>query len=436
LTATERNALLNFLAAPDGQRLFEINCSGCHGYGVTYTGTESSLRDLISKGGQHMSMPAWQGTLSETQIDSLAAYVANPVAYPAGADLFGQYCSACHGDRVPSTPDINTARKVIRGGGPHVTMPVWGDILTPEQLDALVQYTLQSGQAKGTEEGARLFAENCSVCHGAFGEGGPNPTRTGDMIPPISSAEFLGTRDDTTLTNIIAQGQPDLGMNPFGSSYGGSLSDDEIDALVAYIRGWQANPPAVAPLPEPTQTPAPAPTTALQIYQGVCAQCHGANGEGGSAPALNTAEFQSKYSDEALSALISDGIPSTPMIGVGGVFSQAQIKDLVGLIRSLKPGATLGGTSTYSSQVAPILQAECKACHSSSMKLGGWDISTYESVMTSGDHGPVVIAGDTENSLLAQMIQGVGGKTMPPQGPISQQEVQVILDWIAAGAAQ
>ena len=34
VTETEINGLLNFLAAPDGQRLFVINCSGCHGQGV------------------------------------------------------------------------------------------------------------------------------------------------------------------------------------------------------------------------------------------------------------------------------------------------------------------------------------------------------------------------------------------------------------------
>ena len=34
LTETEINGLLNFLAAPDGQRLFVINCAGCHGQGV------------------------------------------------------------------------------------------------------------------------------------------------------------------------------------------------------------------------------------------------------------------------------------------------------------------------------------------------------------------------------------------------------------------
>jgi mono/diheme cytochrome c family protein len=435
LTDTERNALLNFLAAPDGQRLFEINCSGCHGFGVTFTGTESQLRDLIGKGGQHLTMPAWQGTLNQSDLETLAAYVTDPLSNPAGKILFGQHCSVCHGDKVPTAPDMESARKIISSGGAHVTMPIWGKILTPEQLDALVQYTLAASKGKGTEEGARLFANNCSACHGQFGQGGPNPARPGDMIPPISSAEFLNTRDDATLRNIVSQGQPDLGMNPFSSTNGGPLADDQVDAIVAYIRSWQSNPPQVSPPEVPTPTPAQPPLTAAQIFKGVCAQCHGLNGEGGSGPALNTTEFQAKYDDQALFDVISKGLPSTPMIGVGGVFSDDQIRQLVGLIRDLRPGAgTPGGELTFSGQVMPILQAKCQVCHNSSMKFGGWDASSYDAVMTSGNNAPVVIAGDTQNSLLARRIQGIDVGLMPPSGSLLQGEIQVILDWIAAGA--
>ena len=438
LTEAERNALLNFLAAPDGQRLFELNCSGCHGIGVAFTGSESQLRDLISQGGQHLTMPAWQGTLSQADLGTLAAYVTEPGSTPAGKSLFGQHCSTCHGDKVPAAPDLETARKIISSGGAHVTMPVWGTILTPEQLEALVQYTLTASTGKSTEEGARLFASSCAACHGQFGEGGPNPGRAGDLIPPISSADFLNTRDDATLRSIISQGQPDLGMSPFGSAYGGPLSDDQVDALVAYVRSWQANPPVVS-LPEaPTPAPAQPVLTADGIFKGICSQCHGLNGEGGTAPALNTQDFQARYGDQALFDLISQGLPSTPMIGVAGVFSDDQIRQLVSFIRNLKAGSagtgTPSGSATFSAQVLPILQAKCQLCHNSSMQFGGWDASSYESIMTSGDNSPVVIAGDTTNSLLAQRIQGIKGTLMPPSGSLSQEEIQVILDWIAAGA--
>src|SRR5574342_13018 len=318
LTNDERNALLNFLAAPDGQRLFQINCSGCHGVGVAFIGTESELRDLISQGGQHLTMPAWQGTLNQADLETLAAYVINASSTPAGKTLFGQHCSSCHGDKVPTAPDIETARKIISTGGPHVTMPVWGNILTPEQLDALVQYTLDASKGKGTEEGAQLFAGNCAACHGQFGEGGPNPANPNDIIVPIGSAEFLKTRDDFTLRNIISHGQPDFGMSPFGTAYGGPLSDEQIDSLVAYIRSWEANPPVSLP---PEVASGRAALNGSQVFANVCARCHGANGEGGIGPAFNTQDFQNRYDDQMLLDTITNGREATPMIAWGDILS-------------------------------------------------------------------------------------------------------------------
>jgi cytochrome c5 len=126
------------------------------------------------------------------------------------------------------------------------------------------------------------------------------------------------------------------------------------------------------------------------------------------------------------------------MLGVGGVFSQDQIKQLVSLVRNLKIGstgaATPGGKTTFSGRVLPILQTKCQMCHNTSPKLGGWDATTYESVMTSGENSPVVVAGDVSKSLLAQLLQGTNGKFMPPAGALPSEDIQAILDWIAAGA--
>jgi hypothetical protein len=52
------------------------------------------------------------------------------------------------------------------------------------------------------------------------------------------------------------------------------------------------------------------------------------------------------------------------------------------------------------------------------------------------DNSPVVIPGDTVNSLLAQKILGTHteGDIMPPGGKMSDTYLQIILDWIEAGA--
>ncbi|MBK5106891.1 MAG: c-type cytochrome, partial [Anaerolineales bacterium] len=239
--------LLNFLVAPDGQRLFATNCASCHGQSVAFAGGEEQLLETISQGGLHLEMPPWREMLSEDEMDLLARYVIDPSSTPEGVETFQTNCASCHGDRIPTSEDLETARQVIAEGGGHDTMPVWGDVLTPEQLDALVTFAVAAAEGTSAEVGQELYSQNCALCHGEFGEGGSNPSLAGDIIFPISTADYLKTRDDFTLRSVIAQGQPNFGMSPFGSTFGGPLDDEEIDAVVAYIRAWEANPPVELP---------------------------------------------------------------------------------------------------------------------------------------------------------------------------------------------
>jgi hypothetical protein len=70
--------------------------------------------------------------------------------------------------------------------------------------------------------------------------------------------------------------------------------------------------------------------------------------------------------------------------------------------------------------------------------LGGWTATSYSSVMTTGNGGPVVIPGDAANSLLVQKLKGTqqNGSIMPPTGKLSDAQIQVIIDWINVGAIE
>jgi mono/diheme cytochrome c family protein len=432
MTAEEQTRLLNFLVAPDGARLFAVNCSPCHGESVAFSGSESDLRTLISQGGLHLEMPPWKEKLTSDQIDALANYVVDPAGNSSSKALFDQNCSACHGSRIPNAASVDQARQAISSGGAHKTMPVWGQILTSEQLDALVQYTLQAAQGTSLATGQDLFVKNCAPCHGEFGEGGPNPAVPGFIIPPISSAEFLKTRDDTTLIAIISQGQPNFGMSPFGTAFGGPLESEDIDAIVAYLRSWEANPPVEVPPEIATPTPGNISLTGTEIYSQLCSQCHGSSGEGGIGPALSTSEFKQGRTDQDIFDAINLGKVSTPMIAWGKFLSANQIDQLVQFIRGLG-SAPSSGVPSFATDVLPILQAKCAACHGS---IGGWTATSYNSVMTTGAHGPVVIPGDPGSSLLVQKLQGTQtiGSMMPPSGKLSDAEIQIIINWIKAGA--
>jgi mono/diheme cytochrome c family protein len=302
-------------------------------------------------------------------------------------------------------------------------------VLTADQLEALVAYSIDAASGSTVQVGQQLFSEYCAVCHGALGEGGPNPARPDDVIAPISTAEYLKTRDDFTLKAIIEQGQPNFGMSPFGVSAGGPLDGEQIEAIVAFLRSWEMDPPVEFP---PEVRISTVSLSGDQIYADLCAQCHGEFGEGLIGPAFDDSDFQASFTDQELFDSINSGHEATAMIAWGEVLNSEQIEDLVSFIRQLRLAAS-GGPVSFADDVLPILQAECAMCHGAQ---GGWDASSYEAVMTTGNNAPVVVPGYVEFSLLAQKIQDTqtSGMVMPTAGKMSDANIQVILNWIIEGA--
>ena len=424
--------LLNFLAAPDGQRLWTQECAACHGRVVAFAGEREELIEIVRRGGGHLEMPAFEASLGPEDIESLARYVTDPQSVPGGAALFGRVCTACHATRVPNAPDLETARELIATGGAHEDMPVWGEVLTDQQIDALVDYVLTAAELPDLGVAQALFAQNCSACHGDLGEGGVNPARPGDIIAPISTSEYLATRDDTTLRAIISQGQPNFGMSPFADAFGGPLTPEQIDLLVSYLRAWQENPPVDLPPDVPGNG---GPTgNAASSYQALCAQCHGPSGEGGVGIAFDAA-WQAARTDQQMFDDINLGHQATAMIAWGEVLSSQQIQEMVAHIRTLtgEPGTV--AALTYDSTIRPIFDAYCSSCHGS---LGGWTGTSYTEALAAGAAGPVIIPGDPDNSRLVQSLIGThpDGIVMPPSVEMSLGDIQKIIDWIAAGAPE
>ncbi len=76
------------------------------------------------------------------------------------------------------------------------------------------------------------------------------------------------------------------------------------------------------------------------LYQGSCASCHGAQGQGVDAPALNSRQFLEAADDEQIASLIAHGIPGTEMsaysLDFGGFLTSEQIEALTTYLRSLE----------------------------------------------------------------------------------------------------
>jgi mono/diheme cytochrome c family protein len=96
----------------------------------------------------------------------------------------------------------------------------------------------------GPEPGRSLFHAHCAMCHGVDGRGGTWRARLLLLRPgDLASPEVAGA-PDAYLADIIRQGGASLGK-PGMPSFGFSLSEEEIRALIAYIRTL----PAAAPSP-------------------------------------------------------------------------------------------------------------------------------------------------------------------------------------------
>ncbi len=96
--------------------------------------------------------------------------------------------------------------------------------------------------------------------------------------------------------------------------------------------------------------------------------------------------------------------------------------------------AQAASTPSFSSEVAPILQKNCLACHSSASKMGGLVMDKFDLLMKGGAHGPVIIPGKSGESRMILMLEGKVQPRMPFGGdPLSASDIAIIKTWIDAG---
>jgi formate dehydrogenase gamma subunit len=85
---------------------------------------------------------------------------------------------------------------------------------------------------------------------------------------------------------------------------------------------------------------------------------------------------------------------------------------------------------TWDNSIGALFQAKCTGCHGAGA-LGGLNLSTYSDAMEGGASGPVIIPGDSANSLLV-IKQQAGGHP----GQLTPEEIAQVIEWIDAGALE
>jgi mono/diheme cytochrome c family protein len=87
---------------------------------------------------------------------------------------------------------------------------------------------------------------------------------------------------------------------------------------------------------------------------------------------------------------------------------------------------------SFANDVMPIFNTTCVKCHGVEQIKEGLDLRTYDALMQGSFNGSVITPGNASDSFLVQQL--VEGE-MPKRGQkLSASQIQVIIDWVNAGA--
>lgn len=177
----------------------------------------------------------------------------NGYAKSAGAAVFKTWCAQCHGSGAAGAKgypnlldndwlwggDIEAIHETVTAGirnedndlARYSEMPAFGrdELLEDEQIDQVVNFVMSlSGEpmdASMVTEGATVYADNCSSCHGEAGLGDRD-----QGAPNLADAIWLfgGSYDDIRETVVNSR----FGVMP---SWDTRLTEAQIRAVSAYV---------------------------------------------------------------------------------------------------------------------------------------------------------------------------------------------------------
>ncbi len=183
----------------------------------------------------------------------------------AGAYIFHNYCSVCHGDKgdgqtraknglVPPPRNYTTPEAAVEltrermihsvtNGRPGTAMIAWGHELSSKEIENVVDYIRATFMKLGDKaerkmpdskllasRGGVLYMQACAMCHG---ETGARDT-TGRMQPPprdFTSPAVIAELTRKRMIASITDGRPGTAMRGFGNQF----NKADIEAIVDFI---------------------------------------------------------------------------------------------------------------------------------------------------------------------------------------------------------
>ena len=115
---------------------------------------------------------------------------------------------------------------------------VWGwGLRAPAQR---LRYT----KAANVENGEKVYKGGCIACHGAEGKGAPMSSTVflrPDTFPDFTDCAGTTPEPDGNWKAAIVHGGPSRGLSQIMPAFGDLLTDDQINDVIAYMRGFCRN---------------------------------------------------------------------------------------------------------------------------------------------------------------------------------------------------
>jgi mono/diheme cytochrome c family protein len=89
----------------------------------------------------------------------------------------------------------------------------------------------------------------------------------------------------------------------------------------------------------------------------------------------------------------------------------------------------------FENKIRPILAEHCYRCHGPEKHKGDLRVDSRSALLTGGELGPAIVAGDAEKSLLVKAVrQSDPDLKMPPTGKLTKEQIEDIARWVNIGA--
>jgi cytochrome c553 len=117
-------------------------------------------------------------------------------------------------------------------------------LLLSARYSVLLSQTLKYTKPPDSKNGERIYKGGCIACHGADGKGAPETStefKRPDSFPDFTLCDQTTPEPNSAWKAVIEGGGPSRGFSQIMPAFGDLLKSEEIDDVIAYMRGFCTN---------------------------------------------------------------------------------------------------------------------------------------------------------------------------------------------------